>query len=513
VVTRARPAVAAAALLLALLLAGCGDTTHSQTAATSIQSSGGGAEAGPASSYAPPDSALYLRADRKQPAWPRLHHMGARLTQEFVYGNVDPLQLLAWVATGKMMEWPDPSLRAALGGDAVLFLARDPQLTRDTSHLSNTHLMSYDEVSDRGGVERWLAKSAHRDGDDGEFALYADPSRHIVAGLSDTVFLTATGMADLRGAIDRKARGARSLADDPAFRKALARDYDRDATIVGYSRGELVAELAAGIFAEPRPAEPSLTSTAGLTGVAFSAGVTDSGFWMHAHPASGPGRYDATHTFAPTLLERVPKGSYAYLGFADAGAQLAQLARIYDGFALLYGGPPPSGEPAPSDKLPAWAETRLGIGREQLQAFLHGEQAWWWGLQSGVAFRPADAPAALAAANQVSRQALYLDYGIDHLTPARDGDVVSLTGVARAGAARETITHDPAFGDLLRHARVPKRVALLFYADRRLVHVFDHPAKPGGARVQDQLSALVLWIAPVDGGYDVDVYANLENPG
>jgi hypothetical protein len=491
-----------AAALASLTLVGCGGSSKSQPAqtVTSVKATGGGAQAGPAAAYAPPDAVLYLRADRRTPEWKRMAPLRERVSLQF-NGADGPFHLLAATLTGRLLESPVPELEAALAGEsATVLYARSPAAS---STDSPTRLLSYDEVVDRAAVARWLATNSRRSGDDADFALYGARDGNSASAISDHVWLTATTMADLRAAIDRAQGGQASLAGDTAFRAALARDHDADAALVGYSRGELLDTVSEGMFGE-RNTATGLTGALGLANAAFSVGVTGKGFWIHAHPATTPGGYRADNVFAPTLLQRVPKGTYAYLGFSDAGAQLDQLARMYDGFVGSIG------SSQTSDTMPAWAKWRLGITPEQAQVFMRGEQAWWWGPQSGVAFRPADPAAALTVAQQIAGHATHLDYGIEQMTPSRDDAIVTLLGKANEGASNEPITADPAFSDLLEQAGVPTKVSLLFYLDHRLVQGFDKPTTPSGSSSPDVLGSLVIWTAPVEGGHDLGAYFNLE---
>ena len=83
-------------------------------------------------------------------------------------------------------------------------------------------------MTEHAALERWLAGTAERSGDDGEFALYTSKrDGGFVSALSDGVVLTGSRMEDLRAAIERAGAGHETLNDDAAFRAALARQHDR----------------------------------------------------------------------------------------------------------------------------------------------------------------------------------------------------------------------------------------------------------------------------------------------
>ena len=114
------------AVLVAAALAGCGGASRSGPAATAptapaSTTTASSAEPGAGAAYAPRDALLYLTADRSTEAWKRLAPLRARVSSSFTGNAPDPLQILAFMLTGRLLAappgWPD---EAFAGEGAVI---------------------------------------------------------------------------------------------------------------------------------------------------------------------------------------------------------------------------------------------------------------------------------------------------------------------------------------------------------------------------------------------------------
>jgi hypothetical protein len=486
----------------ALLVAGCGGADRSGQA-------GEGAEAGPAAAYAPADSLVYLHADKRSDGWKQLAAFRDAVDETPPVG--DGAEWLAWTFAGSGLE-PQPEIRAAAVGESAFIILSNKRPT-DASHAAPPLFLAYDTVTDRAAVERGLAKDWTRAGDDGGFALYSTENGAFAMALSDTVSLSASHMVDLRAAIARGASGGPSLADDPDFRAALARDHDADAAIRGYSRGDLASAVRFRASDDDGETDTYLaraTNALGLAKTAFDVGATAHGIWVHAHPAATASGYHAAEPFEPTLLQRAPSGTLAYLDLSDVGDQLPQLARLLDQDGEM------AGTGLTSASAPAWFADRIGLTADQVTPFLHGEQGWWWGRHStGAAFRSADPDAAYAAAQQVATKlAGEDDWGSHGPRASRDGDVVTVDEAIvhedqpPPANTDAMLADDSGFAALLRDAALPDEVSVLLYGDHR-----TPPSERSGSgedkSTLDVLGRALLWTTPADGGYDLGFYAEL----
>jgi hypothetical protein len=486
------------------LIAGCGGADRSGHAGETTSAS---ADAGPAAAYAPPESLVYMHADKTSDGWKQL--APERDALEHVRNDGDGLSALAWTFSGLWLQ-PQKELRAATSGgeSAFIVIANDPS---SDPAVEGWRYLAYDTVSDRAALERGLAKDGNRSGEDGAFALYTSKSGIDVTAVSDTVTLSASSMADLRAAIARGTGGRPSLAGDPDFRAALARDHDADAVIRGYSRGDLAGALDFNASGDQGGNSDMLgaTTALGLAKTSFDAGIGAKGIWVHAHPAATAAGYPAATPFEPTLLKRVPTGAIVYVGLSDMGDQLAELARLVDTGGSAFG------TTQTSATVPGWFATRIGIDVAQMTPFLHGEQAWWWGRSTGAAFRPSDPDAAYTTAQQVERHFTAEEgSALQDMKAGRDGDIITVNETyldpdePPPANPAATLSDDAGFDDLLRDAGLPDKVSALIYGDPRPFH--HQPGDDEGEKTAfDSLGRMLLWSVPVDGGYDLDYYAEL----
>jgi hypothetical protein len=488
----------------AVLVAGCGSADRSGQPGGATSAS---ADAGPAAAYAPPESLVYLHADKTSVGWKQLAPQRDAL--EKIQNYSGGLNMLAWAFSGLWLQ-PQKEIRAATSGGESAFIIIANDKATDPA-VDGWRYLAYDTVSDRAALERELAKGWNRSGDDGDFALYTSKSGGDVTALSEKVTLSATTMADLRGAIARGTAGGPSLAGDPDFVAALARDHDADAVIRGYSRGDLAGALDPNAGGDQGGSSDMLgaTTALGLAKTSFDAGLSAKGIWVHAHPATTAGGYPAATPFQPTLLKRVPRGAIVYVGLSDMGDQLAQLARLVDTGGSAFG------TAQTSATVPGRFAVRVGIDVAQMTPFLHGEQAWWWGRSTGAAFRPSDPDAAYATAQQVARHfAAEEGSALQGMKASRDGDIVTVNETyldpdkPPPADPDATLTDDAGFDDLLRDAELPDKVSALVYGDPRSFH--PQPGDDASEKTAfDSLGRMLLWSVPVDGGYDLDYYAEL----
>jgi hypothetical protein len=490
--------------LTALALAGCSGAAGSGSAGDATS-----AAAGAAAAYAPADSLVYIHADKRVTGWQAMQPLRTSLALNQQAG--DSLGTLAQAMSGLLLE-PQKEIRPALIGESAFMITSNAPGTRATDPRV-WRFLTYDTVTDRPAIERWLPKEFRQIGNAGDFALWAPlQGGEFVMALSDHVLLGASTTPDLRAAIARGAGGKDSLADDPDFVAALARDHDTDAVVRGYSRDDLVAAFDSNSWGgRDSVGLQGLTRALGLAKTAFDAGPAELGIWIHAHPASTPEGYPAATPFEPTLLKRVPYGTIAYVGLNDMGAQLPQLARLVD---LAHDA---VGSTQTGQSVPGWFSGLIGVGVDQMAPFLHGEQAWWWGPSLGAAFRPDETDTAYGTAQQVSRN-YTAKHGPDQkMVAARDGDVVSVRTVVEPDPESppppdpdSTLGGDPEFTALLAHAALPEKVSVLVYADPRPFRSSPAADDQSERTTADTFGRLLLWTAPADGGYDLSVYAELN---
>jgi hypothetical protein len=491
------PAVVAAALV-----AGCGGAARSGQAGSDAAPA---AVAGPAAAFAPPESLYYIHADTGTSRWQEMAPLRASIAKiENFQGG---FETLATLLSGNLLEPFIEEAGSAFLGESAFVIVSNEAGAEPSSERVLRYLV-YETITDRPAAEHWLERDLRPTGEDGAYKLYANNKQRWVAAVSDQIMLIAASDADLHDAITRAADGGSSLADDPDFRAALARDHDADAAVTGYSRGDLAAALSLN----EGVGLPGMTSGLGLTKTAFSAGPSDKGVWVHAHPAATPDGYPAATPFEPSLFKRVPAGALVYVGLSDMGGQLPQLAGLFD-----HVGPWPLDERMKSDGLPGWLTKQSGVTVDQMRLFLKGEQAWWWGGTTGVAFRPDDTDSAFAVLQQASRyNGGVSGYGSDDTKASRDGDVVSLT--SRYLDPNEpppenpdaTLADEPGFGDFLHDSGLPDKVSLLVYGDPRPLHSSTPENGEREKSVIGVFDRFLLWTTPAEGGYDLALYAELS---
>ena len=266
---RTRTRALVPAVLVAAALVGCGGAARSGPAtaptAPAATAPASAAEPGAGAAYAPRDvaSSTSRRSEHGRVEETRAAAC-ARLEQlhrERAGPAADPRLHAHRPAPGRVRRgWPD----AAFAGEAAVIIVPGEDSPGASAEAAKPHILAYDAVTDHVALERWLAGTAERSGDDGEFALYTSKRNGgFVSALSDSVVLTGSRMEDLRAGIERAGAGQESLNDDAAFRAALGRLHDERAGIVGYSRGEIVDTMTFGLFGE-HAKETQVTTALGL---------------------------------------------------------------------------------------------------------------------------------------------------------------------------------------------------------------------------------------------------------
>ncbi|MDO8184576.1 DUF3352 domain-containing protein [Conexibacter sp. JD483] len=191
-------------------------------------------------------------------------------------------------------------------------------------------------VADEDGARRFLSRTAGP-ARRGSYRGHTVSSygNGTVAAFADG-FLLVGQQATVRGALDRVegVRGARTLADDPAYRRATAgqpadRALDAYATVAG-------VRLLLAPRSGPLGLLGALLDQPSLRAVALTVSAAGTSMRVRIRSDLDPSSRVRPATFAPTLMKALPRATIGYLGFpglAKAAPLLLSLGGVGGGSA------------------------------------------------------------------------------------------------------------------------------------------------------------------------------------
>jgi hypothetical protein len=205
-------------VVVAALIVGCGGAARTGQAGSDA---GPAAVAGPAAAFAPPESLVYIQADKSAPGWKAMAPLRAGLEPVTAAGG--GFDTLAFILSGYLLERHLAEGRSAFLGESA-FVIISNEAGAEPSDDRVLRYLAYETITDRAAAERWLAHDFRPTGEDGAYKLYAKKeSVDWVAAASDRILLVAATDADLHAAIARGAGGgARSPTTPTSARRSRA---------------------------------------------------------------------------------------------------------------------------------------------------------------------------------------------------------------------------------------------------------------------------------------------------
>jgi hypothetical protein len=435
-------AVCSVLALAGLVAAGCGGSAKAG-AAGAAGTEGRAAQAFPASTAAFLDANIdesstawkqLLALGRRFPSWPKLVTEFNKAANNATDDGPTLAQLRTWLGS-----------EIAFGVLDVPTDGADP------------NVLGFAEVRDKAQLEAAITKDKDTRalGKHGDYDLFGSTNDTVIAVSADTA-LVSNSRAVAEAAIDRLAGTGDRLSDVSAFKDTLS-SLASDNIVVGYAPGSVLQKLVTlgrqkdptGSTGSVTPAQfEKLTEALGsVRSFGFSLGATDKGLRLRGTALLDGGSKSLSSPYEPTLLSRVPAGSWFAASFGDIGTS----AKSAVDQAL--------GSNSSVQQQIAQAEAALGIKLDDVYALISGEHALFAGpgapLSAGMILRPADVPKGAATLKALTK--LLTQQGGIQFTDTPDGQSAAIQGFAvrwRAAGDVIGIGTDPSVGDAVKDSIV-----------------------------------------------------------